>query len=70
MTTRNQQAIAPSTAVESLRTSLTAAGIVLPSLAVDTAPPPPPHLGLVELGRVRPDVAAQLAEALRDGGRA
>ncbi|WP_406184387.1 hypothetical protein [Streptomyces albidoflavus] len=69
MTTRNQQAIAPSTAVESLRTSLTAAGIVLPSLAVDTAPHPP-HLGLVELGRVRPDVAAQLAEALRDGGRA
>ncbi|MEQ4198043.1 hypothetical protein [Streptomyces sp. YIM 103828] len=67
MTTRNQQAIAPSTAVESLRTALAAAGIVLPSLAVDTASP---HLGLVELGRVRPDVAAQLAEALRDGGRA
>ncbi|MER7061035.1 hypothetical protein ACH4MU_25215 [Streptomyces albidoflavus] len=67
MTTRNQQAIAPSTAVESLRTSLAAAGIVLPSLAVDTASP---HLGLVELGRVRADVAAQLAEALRDGGRA
>ncbi|MFF4612087.1 hypothetical protein ACFY1Q_20760 [Streptomyces albidoflavus] len=67
MTTRNQQAIAPSTAVESLRTALAAAGIVLPSLAVDTASP---HLGLVELGRVRADVAAQLAEALRDGGRA
>ncbi|MGX1713204.1 hypothetical protein ACWIFI_28120 [Streptomyces albidoflavus] len=67
MTTRNQQAIAPSTAVESLRTALAAAGIVLPSLAVDTASP---HLGLVELGRVRPDVAAQLAKALRDGGRA
>ncbi|WP_127449814.1 hypothetical protein [Streptomyces sp. B29(2018)] len=67
MTTRNQQAIAPSTAVESLRTALAAAGIVLPSLAVDTASP---HLGLVELGRVRPDVAAQLAAALRDGGRA
>ncbi|RZD60442.1 hypothetical protein C0Q58_20505 [Streptomyces albidoflavus] len=67
MTTRNQQAIAPSTAVESLRTALAAAGIVLPSLAVDTASP---HLGLVELGRVRPDVAAQLAEALRNGGRA
>ncbi|MFF8579849.1 hypothetical protein ACF05R_14150 [Streptomyces albidoflavus] len=66
MTTRNQQAIAPSTAVESLRTAL-AAGIVLPSLAVDTASP---HLGLVELGRVRPDVAAQLAAALRVGGRA
>ncbi|MBO1284319.1 hypothetical protein J3368_09115 [Streptomyces sampsonii] len=67
MTTRNQQAIAPSTAVESLRTALAAAGIVLPSLAVDIASP---HLGLVELGRVRADVAAQLAEALRDGGRA
>ncbi|MEW1670345.1 MULTISPECIES: hypothetical protein [Streptomyces] len=67
MTTRNQQAIAPSTAVESLRTALAAAGIVLPSLAVDTASP---HLGLVELGRVRADVAAQLAAALRDGGRA
>ncbi|MEU6435579.1 hypothetical protein ACGF0C_16960 [Streptomyces albidoflavus] len=67
MTTRNQQAIAPSTAVESLRTALAAAGIVLPSLAVDTASP---HLGLVELGRVRPDVAAQLAAALRVGGRA
>ncbi|MET8621864.1 hypothetical protein ACF1GX_05105 [Streptomyces albidoflavus] len=67
MTTRNQQAIAPSTAVESLRTALADAGIVLPSLAVDTASP---HLGLVELGRVRADVAAQLAEALRDGGRA
>ncbi|MEU5361548.1 hypothetical protein ACFY9R_02460 [Streptomyces albidoflavus] len=67
MTTRNQQAIAPSTAVESLRTALAAAGIALPSLAVDTASP---HLGLVELGRVRPDVAAQLAAALRVGGRA
>ncbi|MFF7026774.1 hypothetical protein [Streptomyces sp. 021-3] len=67
MTTRNQQAIAPSTAVESLRTALAAAGIVLPSLAVDTASP---HLGLVELGRVRADVAAQLAAALRVGGRA
>ncbi|WP_239934773.1 hypothetical protein [Streptomyces sp. CBG31] len=67
MTTRNQQAIAPSTAVESLRTALAAVGIVLPSLAVDTASP---HLGLVELGRVRADVAAQLAAALRVGGRA
>ncbi|MEY6567040.1 hypothetical protein AB8B12_19315 [Streptomyces sp. PGLac3x] len=67
MTTTNHQAITPSTAVESLRTALTDAGIVLPSLAVDTASP---HLGLVELGRVRADVAAQLAEALRNGGRA
>ncbi|MET7508775.1 hypothetical protein [Streptomyces albidoflavus] len=67
MTTRNQQPIAPSTAVDSLRSALSDAGIVLPSLAVDTASP---HLGLVELGRVRADVAAQLAEALRNGGRA
>ncbi|MFF8545856.1 hypothetical protein ACF07Z_03235 [Streptomyces albidoflavus] len=67
MTTTNHQAIAPSTAVELLRTALADAGIVLPSLAVDTASP---HLGLVELGRVRADVAAQLAVALRDGGQA
>ncbi|MFF8567892.1 hypothetical protein ACF06N_23345 [Streptomyces albidoflavus] len=67
MTTRNQQPIAPSTAVDSLRSALSDAGIVLPSLAVDTASP---HLGLVELGRVRADVAAQLAEALRNGRRA
>ncbi|MGW4457443.1 hypothetical protein ACWEJQ_14790 [Streptomyces albidoflavus] len=67
MTTRNQQPTAPSTAVDSLRSALSDAGIVLPSLAVDTASP---HLGLVELGRVRADVAAQLADALRNGGRA
>lgn len=66
MTTTNHQAIAPSTAVESLRTALADAGIVLPSLTVDTASP---HLGLVERGRVRADVAAQPTEALRNGGR-
>ncbi|MFE6716283.1 hypothetical protein ACFVDU_01705 [Streptomyces albidoflavus] len=66
MATRDQQNSAPSAAVNSLRSALSEAGIVLPSLAVDTASP---HLGLVELGRVRPDVAAQLAEALRNGGR-
>ncbi|RZE95839.1 hypothetical protein [Streptomyces sp. SCA2-2] len=67
MATRDQQTSAPSAAVNSLRSALTDAGLVLPSLAVDTASP---HLGLVELGRVRADVAAQLAEALRNGGRA
>ncbi|MFE1150549.1 hypothetical protein ACFW42_26070 [Streptomyces albidoflavus] len=66
MTTRNQQHTEPSAAVDSLRSALAKADIVLPSLAVDTASP---HLGLVELGRVRADVAAQLAEALRNGGR-
>ncbi|MFI8907921.1 hypothetical protein ACIGV8_20690 [Streptomyces albidoflavus] len=66
MTTRNQQHTEPSAAVDSLRSALSDAGITLPSLAVDTASP---HLGLVELGRVRPDVAAQLAEALRNSGR-
>ncbi|MBZ2409341.1 hypothetical protein HX747_19615 [Streptomyces sp. L06] len=66
MTTRNQQHTDPSAAADSLRAALADAGIVLPSLAVDTASP---HLGLVELGRVRADVADQLAEALRNGGR-
>ncbi|MGF0168154.1 hypothetical protein ACQRET_29680 [Streptomyces koyangensis] len=65
MATRDQQTSAPSAAVNSLRSALTDAGLALPSLAVDTTSP---HLGLVELGRV--DVAAQLAEALRNGGRA
>ncbi|MEV5182878.1 hypothetical protein AB0K88_24270 [Streptomyces werraensis] len=57
----------PFTAVESLRAALTAAGIVLPSLAVDTAAP---ALRLVELGRVRADVALRLAHALRPEGTA
>ncbi|MEV1079854.1 hypothetical protein AB0I98_16655 [Streptomyces sp. NPDC050211] len=55
----------PFTAVESLRAALEKAGIVLPSLAVDAASP---TLGLVELGRVRADVAVRLADALRRGG--
>ena len=59
--------IGPSTAVESLRAALDQAGIVLPSLAVDTASP---ALGLVELGRVRADVALRLARTLRQGGPA
>ncbi|MGW3647010.1 hypothetical protein [Streptomyces sp. NPDC000878] len=42
-------------------------GIVLPSLGVDAASP---ALGLVELGRVRADVALRLAHTLRHGGPA
>ncbi|MEW2494336.1 hypothetical protein AB0942_12435 [Streptomyces nodosus] len=56
----------PFAAMESLRTALTEVGIVLPSLAVDAASP---HLRLVELGRVRADVAECLAAALQRGGR-
>ncbi|MFE2353488.1 hypothetical protein [Streptomyces parvulus] len=52
----------PFTAVESLRAALDSAGIVLPSLAVDAATP---SLALVDLGRVRADVALRLATALR-----
>jgi hypothetical protein len=54
----------PFTAVESLRTALDHVGIVLPSLAVD---PATPSLHLVELGRVRADVAMRLARALQQG---
>ncbi|MFI9823220.1 hypothetical protein ACIHFC_22500 [Streptomyces sp. NPDC052013] len=54
----------PYTAVEALRSALNEAGIVLPSLAVDAASP---SLGLVELGRVRADVALRLARVLRHG---
>ncbi|MEV5434469.1 hypothetical protein AB0K80_00295 [Streptomyces sp. NPDC052682] len=52
----------PFTAVEALRAALDQAEIVLPSLAVD---PASPSLRLVDLGRVRPDVAMRLADALR-----
>ncbi|MEU5823609.1 hypothetical protein [Streptomyces sp. NPDC047803] len=65
METKEQQGIDPFAAVESLRGALADAGIVLPSLGVDTA-----SLGLrlVELGRVRADVAARPAETLQRGG--
>ncbi|MGV9322911.1 hypothetical protein [Streptomyces sp. NPDC003660] len=56
----------PCTAVESLRAALAGVGIVLPSLGVDVASP---AFKLVELGRVRADVAVRMAEALREGGR-
>ncbi|TGB03205.1 hypothetical protein [Streptomyces sp. MZ04] len=51
-------------AMESLRGALTAAGIVLPSLETDVASP---YLNLINLGRVRADVALRLAEAIRRG---
>ncbi|MGW2304589.1 hypothetical protein [Streptomyces sp. NPDC001809] len=54
----------PCAAVESLRGALAGVGIVLPSLGVDLGSP---ALKLVELGRVRADVAVRLAEALRSG---
>ncbi|WP_330239172.1 hypothetical protein [Streptomyces sp. NBC_00525] len=66
MATKTQQDIDPFAATESLREALAAAGIVLPSLGVDIASP---ALRLVELGRVRADVAARLAEVLQRGGR-
>ncbi|GAA5054386.1 hypothetical protein GCM10023336_25550 [Streptomyces similanensis] len=56
----------PYAAVEDLRAALTKAGIVLPSLRVDLASP---ALRLIELGRVRADVAARLTQALQPGGR-
>ncbi|WP_405900403.1 hypothetical protein OG242_25735 [Streptomyces sp. NBC_00727] len=66
MATKEQQDIDPFTAMESLRSALADAGIALPSLAVDAASP---QLRLVELGRVRADVAARLAVALQRGGQ-
>lgn len=55
----------PFTAMQSLRAALDQAGIVLPSLAVD--PQETVRVRLVELGRVRPDVAMRLADALQRG---
>ncbi|MGW1817847.1 hypothetical protein ACWCQM_30290 [Streptomyces sp. NPDC002125] len=66
MATKEQQDIDPYVATESLRAALAEVGIVLPSLRVD---PASPALRLVELGRVRADVAARLAETLQQAGR-
>ena len=65
MATKEVRDVAPYAAVESLRTALTEAGIGFPSLRVDAASP---DLKLVELGRIRADVADRLATALRRGG--
>ena len=66
MATKQKRDVDPYAAVEALRAALDDAGIVLPSLRVDSASP---ALKLVELGRVRADVAERLAQALRQGGR-
>ncbi|MGW5434891.1 hypothetical protein ACWET9_48760 [Streptomyces sp. NPDC004059] len=66
MATKKKLDVDPYVAVEALRTALTEVGIVFPSLSGELASP---DLKLVELGRVRADVAAQLAEARRRGGR-
>ncbi|MEV6544380.1 hypothetical protein [Streptomyces sp. NPDC051665] len=55
----------PFMAVESLRAALDQNGLVLPSLAVDPQASTP--VRLVELGRIRPDVAMRLADALQRG---
>lgn len=66
MATRYEEhQVNPQAAIEDLRVALASAGIVLPSLSVEYASP---DLKLVELGRVRADVAAQLADVIRHGG--
>ncbi|MFF4182207.1 hypothetical protein ACFYZ9_03370 [Streptomyces sp. NPDC001691] len=65
MTTAQKQGkIEAADAVEALREALTTAGIVLPSLGADAGSP---YLNLISLGRVRADVALQLADAIRRG---
>ncbi|MFD9880205.1 hypothetical protein ACFWZT_01905 [Streptomyces alboflavus] len=64
MATKERNDVDPHAAAETLRAALTDAGIVLPSLRGD---PASPQLRLVELGRVRSDVAARLAEVIRRG---
>lgn len=59
----------PFVAVESLRAALDQAGIVLPSLAVDPQASSS-RVRLVHLGRIRPDVAMRLADALQRGAAA
>ncbi|WP_158708813.1 hypothetical protein [Streptomyces sp. NRRL S-920] len=60
-TTQEPQEADPFTATEAVRDALAESGIVFPSLGVDYGSP---HLGLVNLGRVRPDVAGRLAGEL------
>lgn len=68
MATKKRQPnnVDPYAALEALRAALSDAGIVFPSLSVNQSSP---DLKLVDLGRVRSDVAMRLAEALRRGGR-
>ncbi|MFG3154212.1 hypothetical protein ACGF7W_19460 [Streptomyces sp. NPDC048219] len=67
MATTPSTDVDPFAAVESLRAALDGAGIVLPSLAVDAASP---SLALVDLGRVRADIAMRLATAIQRGAAA
>lgn len=67
MATKERNDVDPHAAVETLRAALADAGIVLPSLRDD---PASPQLRLVELGRVRSDVAARLAQVIRRGAAA
>ncbi|WP_328928781.1 hypothetical protein OG429_32305 [Streptomyces sp. NBC_00190] len=60
----NLKPTAAGEAVVQLQEALAGAGIVLPSLDSDYASP---YLNLVELGRVRADVAVKLAEIVRRG---
>ncbi len=53
----------PGAAAEQLRAALARAGIVFPSLGTDYGS----SLGLVDLGRVHPDVAVRLALHLDKG---
>ncbi|MCX4912785.1 hypothetical protein [Streptomyces sp. NBC_00687] len=63
---RKHQDVDPHTAMESLREALLESGrIVFPSLSVDIVSP---DLKLINLGRVRADVAMDLADALKRGG--
>ncbi|MFC9732900.1 hypothetical protein ACH4Q7_06725 [Streptomyces roseolus] len=64
MSMKELHEVDPFVAMESLREALVGVGLVLPSLGVD---PGSPALRLVELGRVRADVAVRLADALRRG---
>ncbi|MFD8914969.1 hypothetical protein [Streptomyces sp. NPDC059575] len=65
MTTKEPQDVDPYATAETLRAALTEVGVVFPSLRVDLASP---ELQLIELGRVRADVAARLARALQREG--
>ncbi|GAA1614139.1 hypothetical protein GCM10009733_007890 [Nonomuraea maheshkhaliensis] len=58
------QDVDPYEVVEQARAALDEAGIVFPSLGVDGGSPSP---GLVNFGRVHPDVALRLVMALRRG---
>ncbi|MET9890578.1 hypothetical protein ABZZ47_10245 [Streptomyces sp. NPDC006465] len=68
MAKEKRRDVDPHTAMESLREALYESGrIVFPSLSVDHVSP---DLKFINLGRVRADVAAELADALGRGSSA